>query len=154
MRILYFDCGMGTAGDMLSAALLDCLEEPSAFVNEFNGIGIPGVEMMCEEAETCGIRGRRVLIRVHGHEEDCCDDGKHEHHHDHELKHIHGELTAHQQRGLEEVLQIIGGLPLSETVLKDSVSIYRSIPLLKPRQRSITGRLVKSIFMSWDCLTP
>ena len=127
MRILYFDCGMGAAGDMLTAALLDCLEEPSVFVNEFNSIGIPGVEMVLEEAETCEIRGRRVHIRVHGHEEACCDDGNHEHLHDHEHEHIHGELTAHQQRGLEEVLQIISGLPLSGSVREDSVSIYRSI---------------------------
>ncbi len=127
MRILYFDCGMGAAGDMLSAALLDCLKLPETFVNEFNNLGIPSVEMLLEQAETCGIRGRRVHIRVRGQEEACCEDGNHEHLHDHEHEHIHGELSAHQQRGLDEVLQIINGLPLSVIVRKDAVSVYRSI---------------------------
>ena len=32
MKTLYFDCGMGAAGDMLTAALLELLPDPEAFL--------------------------------------------------------------------------------------------------------------------------
>ncbi len=119
MKILYFDCGMGAAGDMLCATLLDCLEKPDSFVEEFNRLGIPNVEMVLEKAESSGIRGRRVHIHVHGLEEGSAklDEAHHE----------HGSSNGYQTRGLDDVLNIISGLSISKTVRKNAVSIYRSI---------------------------
>ena len=34
MKTLYLDCGMGAAGDMLTAALLEQLPDPEGFVDE------------------------------------------------------------------------------------------------------------------------
>lgn len=45
MKILYLDCGMGAAGDMLSAALLELLPDPDAFVAQVNALGLPGVHV-------------------------------------------------------------------------------------------------------------
>ena len=36
MRTLYIDCGMGAAGDMLSAALLELHSDPDAFIKKMN----------------------------------------------------------------------------------------------------------------------
>ena len=69
MRTLYLDCGMGAAGDMLAAALLELLPQPDAFVQKLNEIGIPGVEFVAESAEKCGIRGTHLRVLVHGEEE-------------------------------------------------------------------------------------
>ena len=44
MKTLYLECGMGAAGDMLTAALLELMPDPEAAVTELNGLGIPGVQ--------------------------------------------------------------------------------------------------------------
>ena len=36
MKTLYFDCGMGAAGDMLSAALLELFDDKQAVLDELN----------------------------------------------------------------------------------------------------------------------
>ena len=79
MRTLYLDCGMGAAGDMLTAALLELLPQPEAFVERLNGLGIPGVTYHREKAEKCGITGTHITVTVDGHTE-----GEHDHDHDHE----------------------------------------------------------------------
>ena len=58
MKTLYIDCGMGAAGDMLTAALLELLPDRDGFVEKLNGIGIPGVAFK----HVCygGRRGRGV----------------------------------------------------------------------------------------------
>ena len=116
MKILYFDCGMGAAGDMLCAALLDLLEKPEAFVGEFNAIGIPGVEMALENAESCSVRGRRVHIRVNGLEEQGT-----------EFEHAHHDGHSEKHGTLNDILRLIDSLPLSENVRRDVFEIYRTL---------------------------
>ena len=38
MRTLYIDCGMGAAGDMLTAALLELLPDREGFLKKMNGL--------------------------------------------------------------------------------------------------------------------
>ena len=38
MRTLYIDCGMGAAGDMLTAALLELIPDQDGFIAEFNSL--------------------------------------------------------------------------------------------------------------------
>ena len=98
MRVLYLDCGMGAAGDMLSAALLELLpeEERGAFVEEVNALGIPGVHVEAEPAEKCGIRGTHMRVTVHGEEEHSHDHHEHHHHHDHDHEHEHEHDEEHE----------------------------------------------------------
>lgn len=64
MKTLYLDCGMGAAGDMLTAALLELLPDPDGFVDELNALGIPGVQYRREASVKCGITGTHILIAL------------------------------------------------------------------------------------------
>ena len=95
MRTLYLDCGMGAAGDMLTAALLELLPNREAFLHKLNALGIPGVTMTTEKAVKCGITGTHFRVMVHGQEEDeHLHDHSHEHH-GHREDHSHGENHSH-----------------------------------------------------------
>ena len=39
MKILYIECNMGAAGDMLMAALYELLEDKQAFLDAMNALG-------------------------------------------------------------------------------------------------------------------
>lgn len=87
MKTLYLECGMGAAGDMLTAALLELMPDPDAVVAELNGLGIPGVEFSREAMSKCGIGGTHVTVKVHGEEES--EEMFHHHHEDEEHHHDH-----------------------------------------------------------------
>lgn len=113
MKTLYLDCGMGAAGDMLAAALLELLPDPDGFLREFNALGIPGVRAERESAVKCGITGTHLRICVDGQEEESHDvacgrsegaelhehshehEHDHDHTHDHEHEHDHGHDHGH-----------------------------------------------------------
>ena len=142
MKILYLDCGMGAAGDMLAGALLELLPDPDAFVQELNGLGIPGVSFRRETAEKCGIRGTHLSVTVHGEEEESIDCGPghahmhdhdhghvHEHDHDHAHAHSHGhEHGHHHHSSLHDIEHIVcGHLPIPERVKQQVMAVYRLI---------------------------
>ena len=58
MRTLYLDCGMGAAGDMLMAALLELVDDKAAFLEKMNGLGLPGRQMR-HHRHPCGGDGTR-----------------------------------------------------------------------------------------------
>lgn len=85
MKILYLDLGMGAAGDMLSAALYELLDdsEKENFLKEINHMGLSGVCFKPEEAFKCGIKGTHMGVLIEGEQEESLDEG-HGHFHDHE----------------------------------------------------------------------
>ena len=87
MKTLFIDCGMGAAGDMLSAALLELLPDPDAFIEKMNALGIPGVRVQRELTQKCGITGSHFSVIVNGEEE--VPEDVHEHIHTHEHVHFH-----------------------------------------------------------------
>ncbi len=153
MKTLYLDCGMGAAGDMLTAALLELLPDREKMIGELNALGIPGVAFVCEEAQKCGIGGTHMSVRVHGVEEsEEMHDHAHEaeHHHDHghthEAEHHHNHNHTHEAEhrsdhahtqeaghahhhhsGMHEIEHIVGGLSLSERIRKDILAVFGMI---------------------------
>lgn len=132
----------------MTAALLELLPEKEKAVEELNGLGIPGVEFVCEAASKCGIGGTHVSVKVDGeeeseemhegghvHEHDYHGDG-HEHEHDHnhegghEHKHDHHEEGHdhkhhhHHHSGMHEIGHIVEKLPVSERIRKDILAVF------------------------------
>ena len=137
MRTLYFDCSMGAAGDMLTAALLELTDDPEKTVEEMNAFGIPEVRYIRSRESKQGVMGTHMTVTVGGQVEICPDyhDGDtepletaHEHHgedgHTHPHEHGHG---GHSHRSMEDVAGIIAGLNVSEKVKEDAVAVYRLI---------------------------
>ena len=114
MKTLYIDCGMGAAGDMLTAALLELLPDKDGFVHEFNALGLPGVTMERKPAVKCGITGTHVSILVDGEEEG------HGHHHDHEHGHEH-----HHHHGIADIEHIVSDhLSLPQKLKDDILAVF------------------------------
>ena len=110
MKVLYLDCPMGCAGDMLTAALLELFPEPVEVLAELNGLGIPSVKYIRQKSIKCGITGSHMRVFV-GDEEECCDCGHHHHHH----------------AGLADIAHIVGHLKASDKVKQQVLEVYNII---------------------------
>lgn len=122
MKTLYLDCSMGAAGDMLTGALLELLPEPDRFLDELNALDIPGVLFRQERSVKCGITGTHISVTVHGEEE-----REHNHEHDHNCNHGHSHAHDHHHSSMQQIEQIISGLPVSDKVQADVLAVYRQI---------------------------
>ena len=116
MRTLYIDCGMGAAGDMLTAALLELIPDKEAFLHRMNHLGIPGVVVSAEKSVKCGITGTHFSVKVHDTEED-------EHIHDH----THGHSHNHHHGSMAEIRSIVSAMPIPTMVKLDIMSVYNEI---------------------------
>lgn len=111
MKTLYLDCGMGAAGDMLTAALLELFPQREKMAEELNKLGIPGVRYEAEPCSKCGIQGTHVHVYVGDTEEGEYHDHPHSHHHS----------------GMEEIAHWISHIQASQTVKERVRSVYETI---------------------------
>ena len=121
MRTLYLDCGMGAAGDMLTAALLELFDEPNKMVRELAKLRIPGVRFLAERAQKCGIYGTHMRVIVWDMEE---DEHLHSHHHHHDNDHGHDHHHDHTHGGMADIAHIISHLNISDKVRRDVLAVY------------------------------
>ena len=146
MRTIYLDCGMGAAGDMLMAALLElCPEKKEEFLGKMNGLGLPGVKGEAEPAVKCGITGTHMNVTVFGEEEESEDvhDHGHAHTHSHEACEsiaadgLHSHVHSHDGHGhshhhhhhstMAGIASIIDGLDIPAPVKEDMKAVYALI---------------------------
>lgn len=137
MKTLYIDCGMGSAGDMLTAGLLELLPEPDRFMERLNALGIPGVQFKKESSVKCGIIGTHISVTVHGEEEE-----SHDHHeHDDGRGNGHGHIQGHDHyhhSGLRDIEHIVReDLPVSDRVKDDVMAVYQLIAEAESRVHGV-----------------
>ena len=146
MKLIYLDCGMGAAGDMLMSALYELLPDGSAFLDAMHGAGIPGLTVEAEKGTSRSIAGTRMKLRFHGAEEEDhpaqTGHGHHEHHerhdhhdhdhgraHDHHHEHHDHHDHHHHHHGMspEGIFRLLDTLALPETVLARAKRVYHRI---------------------------
>ena len=146
MKTLYFECNMGAAGDMMMAALLELVPDRDAFLAKMNALGLPGVSVMSEKAEKCGISGTHIRVTACGREEisddvhESVESSVHEHAHSHE--HAHGHVHAHADEGhvhssLADICGLIDGMDIPGKVKKDAKAVYQ---LLAEAEGKVHGK--------------
>lgn len=123
MKHLYLDCGMGAAGDMLCAALLELHPQPQELVARINALGLPGVHVAASRTQKCGIAGTHYAVTVHGVEET------------QELHHHHGGTVR-------DITALIDGLPLPEPVKTNAKAVY---DLVAQAESRVHGCAVENI---------
>lgn len=101
MKTLYLECNMGAAGDMLSAALFELLQDKEDFIRTMNHIGLEGVVFEPEKSVKCGITGTHMSVRIHGEEETAGHDHYHDHDHHHD-EHDHDHDHEHDDHHHDE----------------------------------------------------
>ena len=106
MKILYLDCAMGAAGDMLTAALLELMPDKEAAVAELNGLHIPGVVFQAEKNIKGGICGTHVQVLIDGEEEGS---------------------RCHSHSRMEDISHIISYLSASDRVKENAKAVYEKI---------------------------
>ena len=114
MNILYLDCGMGAAGDMLTAALLELFPHPEKMVEALNALGVPGVQYQRELTQKCGITGTHMHVYVGDTEE-----GEH--------SHAHHEHHDHPHSSMEQLEHWIGHIQASNGVKNNIRAVYNRI---------------------------
>ena len=135
MKTLYLDLGMGAAGDMLTAALLELMPDRARALEELNRLGLPGIVYTAETAAKCGITGTHMHVLVHGQEEPASEDipehshgQEHDHGHTHDHAHGHSHDHAHHHHtDLAEIRETVTGLPLSQGVKDNILAVYDRI---------------------------
>jgi len=134
MKTIYFDCAMGAAGDMLTAALLELAPDREAALAKLNALGVPGVRFAAAKGVKCGITGTQMTVTVDGEEEGAGEGGHHHEHcggacghagHEHSHDHNHGHHHVH--RGMADIETVVGGLNASESVRSQVLEVYRII---------------------------
>lgn len=124
MNLLYIDCGMGAAGDMLMAALLELHPDPDDFIARLNRVNIPSVSIAALPDRKCGIAGTHISVMVGGIEEEAGDSEANRHAHQEHSAEACGQCPHADAHNLHTIEAVISELNLPEEVKRDVREVY------------------------------
>jgi len=118
MKIAYFDCFSGAAGDMIIGACLNTGVSSDYLRGELARLGLKQVELKIEKINKNGIAATsfQPIIQNHHHTHSSNSGSSHSHEHKH---------PAH--RNLQTIIEIINRTGFSEQVTHQSIKIFQRL---------------------------
>lgn len=123
VKTLYIECNMGASGSMLLSALFELIEEKDQFLERMNRLGLPGVRVKSYAAQTCGIAGTSVSVRM--------DERRESSGH-----------RSHRDTKLENIRTVIRDLPITPQLKTQILAVYRELAEAKSKVR---GKSVEDV---------
>ena len=144
MRVLYLECKMGIAGDMLASSLLGLFDDKEKLVEALNAINIPKVKFSLDEMKKCGIKGEHLTVLVDGGEETSEDVSGSQSHHEGHMSHDKHLDDHHHRHGTTpaQIEEIIEGFNISKDVRSDIREVYE---ILAEAESRVHGEPVSQI---------
>jgi uncharacterized protein (TIGR00299 family) protein len=120
LKVLYFDCFAGAAGDMIVGALLDAGLPLEALTHALGSLAVEGWDVSAERVIKTGISATKFKVHEHAHVH------SHAHaHHDHDPGHHHHAHAPHHS--LKEIETAIGRSALSEAGKARAIKMFRRL---------------------------
>jgi pyridinium-3,5-bisthiocarboxylic acid mononucleotide nickel chelatase len=95
MKILYFDCFCGAAGDMLLGALIDAGADFAEIERRLASLGVGGYHLHCAPVNKRGIMAMNFDVHTGDHPHPHDHGRAHDHGHEHAPAHSHGHAHSH-----------------------------------------------------------
>lgn len=133
MRILFFDCFSGIAGDMVVGALRDLGVPERIFFDALESLGMPeGIHAHFSRGIRQGVSGWKFDVHTHSHAAE--HDHAHAHPHDHSSAHSHGHAHDHHStvdhvhgRTYAQIRDLIEASSLSSKVKSRAQAVFLRI---------------------------
>jgi len=130
MRLAYFDCPSGAAGDMVMGALVDAGVPFEALRGELGKLNLPGFTLERREVMKGVFRATKVDVHVHDHDHSHGEAG-HSHAEPHGRHH-------HPDRNLGSILSIISASTLDAGVKANAARIFTRLAEAEARVHGTT----------------
>jgi pyridinium-3,5-bisthiocarboxylic acid mononucleotide nickel chelatase len=118
LRVLYFDCFAGAAGDMILGALLDAGLPLEELNRALGSLAVDGWDVSVDRVVKAGVTATKVRVHEHAHQRQGAgsrDQGSGHHHHD------------HGHHSLEEIFAAINRSALSETGKARAIAMFQRL---------------------------
>jgi uncharacterized protein (TIGR00299 family) protein len=120
VKVLYFDCFAGAAGDMILGALLDAGLPFDALKGALGSLAVAGWDVSADRVVKTGVSATKFRVHEHAH-----IHANSSPHHDHDSgPHHHGDAPHHSLKDIEAA---IGHSALSETGKTRAIGMFRRL---------------------------
>jgi len=112
-RTAWFNCSVGTAGDMTLAALVDAGADQLTIGSILAGLPIDDYALTFEKTQRCGVSSTRAIVAVHDHE--------------------HADSRAHAHTSWREIRALLESGDLPHRVRERALSVFASLAEVEAR---------------------